>query len=128
MKGELKGVLKFLIVGGTATFIDFCIYFVLSQRINVSVAKFISLLISCTYSFFLNKAWTFRVKEKANAAYVLKYILSQGVNISVNVLTNYMMLRVSGEKLVSYVVATGAGMTVNFLLQRFFVFKGSERK
>lgn len=121
-KAEINRIMKFLVTGGSATLIDFCIYFILNKFINISIAKFISMLVSCTFSFLINKGWTFQIKEKTNKAYVIKYAITQGINISVNVATNHFVFYATGKKLVAYVIATATGMTVNFLLQRFFVF------
>lgn len=126
MKEELKKIIKFLFTGGVATAIDFVIYFVVSQWINVTLAKTISMCLSCTYSYCINKAWTFRVKEKTNKAYVMKYVFSQVVNIVVNVVSNTIIYNMTEKKFIAYILATGIAMVCNYILQRFFVFRKGE--
>lgn len=122
LKKEIKKICKFLLIGGSSTLIDFLIYFILSKNINVNLSKFISMVFSCTYSFLINKSWTFQVKGKIRFEYIIKYILTQSVNIVMNVATNRVILNITGEKLLAYVLATCVGMVCNFTLQRFFVF------
>jgi len=118
--------LRFLLVGGSSTLIDYYIYLTLNNNyVHVIVAKAISMCIACTYSFFLNKMFTFRDEKKVHASQVAKYVMSQGVNIAVNVTVNTVLFYVTGRRLVAFVLATGIAMIVNFLLQKFIVFKKS---
>lgn len=127
MKKEFEKIVKFIVCGGSATLIDFLIYFIISDRLNISVAKTISMSLSCTYSYFVNKAWTFQIKEKTNKKYVFRYIFSQLINIFVNVMSNDLIYSLTKMKLVAYVFATGIAMVCNYMIQRFFVFSKGER-
>jgi len=69
--------------------------------------------------------FTFRDEKKVHASQVAKYVMSQGVNIAVNVTVNTVLFYVTGRRLVAFVLATGIAMIVNFLLQKFIVFKKS---
>lgn len=116
--------LRFLLVGGTSTLLDYFIYLTLNNNhVHVVLAKAVSMCVACTYSFFLNKMFTFRDEKKVHAAQVAKYVMSQGINIAVNVTVNTVIYYVTGRRLVAFVLATGIAMVVNFLLQKFIVFK-----
>lgn len=119
----MKGFIKFVIIGGCSTGIDFLIYFLCSQKIDITISKFFSMLVACIFSFFFNKKWTFEVEEKTNWKHLIKYLFSQGVNIGVNVGTNTLVFELTNMKLIAYVMATGLGMIVNFMLQKFMVFR-----
>lgn len=115
---------RFIIIGGTATCIDFTIYMLLSQWISFSYAKAISMIISCVFSFFINKKWTFHDKEAINTIKISKYVISQGINIVINVSMNAFVLEISNIKILAFIIATATAMVANFLLQKNFVFKG----
>ena len=122
-KIKWKEVFRFLIIGGIATLIDFIVYFWLSQFIPIMEAKTISMIVSCTYAFFMNKVWTFEVGKKNSTIYIVKYMVAQGVNIGINVSINMGICYIVGNKLIAYIIDTGIAMICNFCMQKFFVFK-----
>lgn len=137
MKLPLKGafsreLLRFLLIGGTATLIDLILYLLLGLWIPASFSKFLSMSCSCVFSFFMNRRWTFESREKITVLQVTKYVAVQLVNIGVNVGINALVLYSLGApKLAAFVAATGTAMAVNFLLQKFLVFRaepGGNRK
>ena len=116
-------VLRFLLVGGTSTLLDYIIYWPLSIVINYNIAKSLSMLCSCFYSYLLNKTFTFQDKSKKLSRTTARYIISQAVNIAMNTIINAVILNFSGSKSMGMVCATGGAMIINFLLQKNFVFK-----
>lgn len=124
-KGNLSHELRqFLLIGGTATLIDLILYFLLGLWIPASLSKFLSMSCSCVFSFFMNRRWTFESREKITVLQVTKYIAVQFINIGVNVGVNALALYFLGtSKLAAFVAATGTAMAVNFLLQKFLVFR-----
>lgn len=126
MKRETKTIAKFLVVGGSSTLLDYVIYWILSMFIHFNLAKTLSMFCSCVYSFFLNKMFTFQDKRKLSGGHVLRYIVSQAVNIGINVSINALVYGNTGIRILGMVSATAGAMIVNFLLQRFFVFQTTE--
>lgn len=126
MKRETKTIAKFLVVGGSSTLLDYVIYWILSMFIHFNLAKTLSMFCSCVYSFFLNKMFTFQDKRKLSGGHVLCYIVSQAVNIGINVSINALVYGTTGIRILGMVSATAGAMIVNFLLQRFFVFQTTE--
>ena len=120
---KYKKELRFLVVGGTSTLLDFIIYILLSSKIDVNISKLISMSISCIYSFFINKNWTFSNKDNINIILILKYILGQILNICINTLTNYFVYKICSFKIISFIIATIVAMIFNFLYQNYIVFK-----
>lgn len=118
---------KFIFVGGTATCIDFVIYMILNNFINLSIAKVISMVTSCIYSYFLNKKWTFECKEKNNSSQIIKYTFSQIINVTTNVLVNFIIYKITNIKIIAYIIATLVAMTVNYVLQKKYVFRGVKK-
>ena len=114
---------RFLLVGGTSTLLDYVIYWPLSIAINYNIAKSLSMLCSCIYSYLLNKTFTFQYGWKNSSAIIARYIISQAVNIAVNTSINAVIFRFSGSKLLGMICATCGATAVNFILQKNFVFK-----
>lgn len=127
-KGEAHRILRFLFVGGTSTLLDYGIYLLVSRRVNFNLAKALSMVCSCVYSFFLNKSFTFQDKRRTSVGHVARYLISQAINIGINVAVNALVYGWTDWKLLGMLCATGSAMIVNFLLQRFFVFGTNETK
>ncbi len=120
--------IKFIFVGGSSTLLDFIIYLLLSNVIAMSFAKCFSMIVSCTYSFFLNKSWTFNDKQKINTKQIILYIIVQAINITTNVTINQLGYIITNNKLLAYIIATGISMIVNYLLQKNIIFKEKVKK
>ncbi len=114
--------IRFIIVGGTATLIDYIIYWFLSMEVNINIAKGISITCSCIYSYFMNKLFTFRRKEKSSKNLLLKYIGTQIINIGINTGSNMLLYQALGSKVIGMVCATGVASVTNYFMQKFFVF------
>lgn len=127
LKGKIPAsFFRFLIVGGTATSIDFILYWGASQVVDFNVAKFCSTFTACVFSFFANRRFTFEGKTGISAVTVWKFVLSQMAVIAVNVSLNYLIFISTGVKILGMVGATGVSMFLNYFLQRKFVFISGE--
>lgn len=121
-----KSVIKFLAVGGCCTFIDYSIYMMIVDKIGALGGKGISMGCSMIINYLLNKYWSFDAKKTKKGKEITRYILSQVANITVNMSINFIVLSVIGQKTIAFLCATGVAMIVNYLLQRFWVFKKFE--
>ncbi|MDL2254178.1 GtrA family protein [Ruminococcaceae bacterium OttesenSCG-928-I18] len=128
MKQTIKSLVRFAMFGILTTALDFMIYMLLNWWLPYSASKLISMCIASAVSFFLNKKWTFRNTEKISPLLVLKFICGQMANIGVNVGVNALMILLTGLVLLSFVVATGTAMIVNYTIQRLFVFSGRRER
>ena len=122
-----KSILRFLIVGGCCTLIDIVIYMIIVDRIGPIYGKGISMICSMIFNYFLNKFWSFAVKKRSNIKEVLKYVISQIANLIVNISINAFLLKITETKIIAYIVATVCAMLINYLLQRYWVFKSIEK-
>lgn len=127
-KLRTNSILKFLIVGGCSTGIDFVIYMLLSMRISITISKGISMLSSSVFSYIVNKQFTFENKERTNTGRLVRFYLVFLTNLGVNISVNYLLHIATGNKLFAYMLATVFGMTVNYLGQRFLVFHVEQKK
>ncbi|HNW85692.1 MAG TPA: GtrA family protein [Candidatus Limiplasma sp.] len=114
-------LIRFALVGGTATLLDYGLYMALGWALPLPAAKGISTTLACVYSFFLQRRWTFRAAP-ASLPMAVRYLLTQAVNISVNVLVNQLAYGVLHQRTLAFALATAAATTVNYLLQKAFVF------
>lgn len=121
-----KSVIKFLVVGGCCTFIDYSIYMMIVDKIGALGGKGISMGCSMIINYLLNKYWSFDAKKTKKGKEITRYIISQVANITVNMSVNFIVLSVIGQKTIAFLCATGVAMIVNYLLQRFWVFKKFE--
>ena len=128
MVQRYKSEFKFILAGASSTLIDFCLYMLLSNWLSVSFSKIISMSIASTFSFFLNKNWTFENSEKINKIMVVKYIGAQLLNIFVNTSINTIIYNLTNNKLISFVIATAIAMIVNYFSQKIIVFKKEVKK
>ena len=80
-------------------------------------------MVACITSLVINKNWTFEYNNKFDIVLVLKYFISQIINITLNVVTNTIIYKLTNIKLLAFVLATVIAMMLNFLMQKLFVFK-----
>ena len=124
---KYKTFLRFCVVGGIATSLDFGIYLFLTHYIGPIVSKTISMSCSMVLSYTLNKIWSFSCKDTAIRKELGKYLFAQGINLITNVSVNTVALYFTQNKLVSFLLATAIAMAVNYLLQKNYVFKNTTK-
>ena len=113
---------RFLIVGGCSTLIDFIVYMLLSQQISLNVSKIISMIIASLFSYLANKIFTFGIHERTCWKHLVKFYIVFVLNLIANVFVNYVFFRLTGCKVFAFIPATIAGMTVNYIGQKYYVF------
>lgn len=116
-------VFRFLIVGGCSTLIDFVVYMLLSIRLDITLSKGISMILSSLFSYFANKNFTFSNSDKTNMSYLVRFYLVFAANFVTNLGVNYLIFNGTSSKLLAYVLATTCGMLVNYWGQKIVVFR-----
>jgi len=121
-------ILKFLVGGSTAVFTDFIIYKLLMNfGIDRNSAKAISFVCGSIVGFIINKYWTFKSSVfsiKEIFKYTILYVVTAFINSQVN---KYVML-VFKHELFAFLCATGVSTILNFLGQKFLIFKKGDDK
>jgi putative flippase GtrA len=131
---------RFIIIGIIATIFDFSLYSIGHQWFNLpyAMAKTFSFICGSCLAYFLNKHFTFK-QEKHQASQMIRfailYILTMLVNVAVNsssiaILTQKISISwlTKSEILIfSFVVATGTSTVINFIGQKFWVFKSAKQ-
>lgn len=116
-------ILMFIVIGGLATTIDFIIYSYLLDFISINFSKLISMLVSSLFSYFMNKIFTFNKGKNYNSKYLIKFYIIFLLNLLTNIFANYYVYKWTSIKISAFILATLFGMIVNFIGQKFFVFK-----
>lgn len=113
----------FFIAGLSATIIDFLLYNYLLKIFPIIFSKAFSMITSSLFSYYINKNFTFNKKGVFNKKYFFKFYIVFLLNLFINSYTNFYLYKYSSQKLLSFLIATFLGMLVNFIGQKFFVFK-----
>lgn len=116
--------IKYLIAGGGAVFTDFTAYYALLYFGAVpSLAKSVSFMSGSVLSYLLNKFWTFQAKRYSFYE-VLKFAALYFSTLATNVLLNKSILSLNSDGVfLAFCIATGTTIALNFLGQKFWVFK-----
>ncbi|WP_281541806.1 GtrA family protein [Maribacter aestuarii] len=113
---------KFVVSGLIAVVVDFSTYFLLNNYTGHNVAKGISFLTGSIVAYVLNKFWTFHTKEFSGTQ-LFRFFFLYVTTLAVNVLVNKGILNLFNNVLFGFLCATGASTILNFLGQKFWVFK-----
>ena len=119
LKKELK---RFLIAGFSAVGTDLVTYYILLNFLSLDVAKAISFLFGTIVAFVINKYWTFEKHDKSYKE-VVQFTILYTITLGANVVTNKFVLVQIDSVLFAFLVATGVSTVLNFLGQKFWVFK-----
>lgn len=123
-KNKLENeILLFIVIGGLATIVDFIIYSYLLTFFSINISKLISMLSSSLFSYFMNKIFTFNKGKNYNSKYLLKYYIVFLINLLTNISVNYYICKWTSIKILAFILATLFGVIVNFIGQKFYVFK-----
>ncbi len=124
-KFSMKELMKFCIGGGSAVIVDFIVYMLFKQYLDVSIAKVISFVAGAVVGFIINKLWTFESKTFKTGE-IMKYVILYVCSATANTLVNKGVLTLADWTFLAFLCATGTSTVMNFLGQKFFVFKKGE--
>jgi putative flippase GtrA len=127
--GGIRQFAKFSITGGMGTITNLAIFFLLADKINmpeipVSIFCF---MIAATQNYIINHKWSF----KDNMAFTslsfkkwLEFICGSlfGLGINIIVMKTIILLFEVPYKFFAQAAGIAAGMTVNFIVSKYFVF------
>jgi putative flippase GtrA len=124
----LRQFFKFCIVGVFNTIIDYGVYLFFSRVIlfYFLYANIVSVLVAMTFSFFVNKYWTFENKEKKMASQYLKFFLIAIVYFAIyNSIFFVCVFYLGIFDLLSKLIAIAVGLFWNFFANKYWTFKKS---
>ncbi len=125
MNKLLKQILRFTIVGGIATVIDFVCLYIFKEFLNLNIilSNTLSFTISVIYNYIASIKWVFDVNKNSKFQFIIFVILSViGLLINNGILylfTSYTEF----YYLLSKVFATLVVMIYNFITRKIFLEK-----
>jgi putative flippase GtrA len=117
-----KELLRFLLAGFGAVATDMGSYFALQWFLPLDVAKTASFILGSLVAFLVNKFWTFESKAKP-AGEFLKFAILYSITLGVNVWVNHTVFEAIPNKLLAFLFATGSSTALNFIGQKWWVFR-----
>ena len=116
---ELK---RFIVAGFSAVGTDLGTYYLLLTFLPHNIAKAISFLLGTIVAYVINKYWTFEKKEKSYSE-IIRFAILYSVTLGTNVLVNKLVLDKTSILMLAFLVATSISTVLNFIGQKFWVFK-----
>lgn len=124
-KDLFNKIIRFFIVGGIATLIDFIFLYIFKEFLNMDViiANTLSFIISVTYNYIASIVWVFDInKEKNKKIQFILFILFSIFGLVLNNIILYILTDIFNMYyLISKVVATFIVMIFNFITRKKFL-------
>lgn len=129
--GLQQQLVRFVLVGGFSAVVDFGTTAILTFLFGWSdpTAKSAGFVLGTLTAYFINRRWTFQAEASTlrfvvtMATYLLTYVVQVGLyNLTIPWLeqTGFSAL---GVRLISFVIAQGTATVLNFLIQRYAIFR-----
>ncbi len=120
-------IFKFVIVGGTATILDWILYYILYNylKINPLIANIISFSISTVYNYWASIKWVFEVnKDKSSKKLFIEFVLFSVIGLGLTELLLWIGIDLlSMNAMLIKIIATVIVMIFNFITRKIFLEK-----
>ena len=117
-----KELLRFILAWLFAVLVDLISYFSLLNYFTPNLSKVFSFMAGTFVAYIINKFWTFKKKQKSYLE-TIKFSLLYTFTMFCNVIINKVSLNYSQFIFLSFIIATGFSTILNFLGQKYWVFK-----
>lgn len=124
-------LVKFVLVGGFSAIVDFgsTALFTFAFGLSDGVAKALGFVLGTLTAYFINRRWTFQAEPSGRrfaitmATYGLTFAVQWGLyKVSIPWLEGF-DLNAFWVRAISFVIAQGTATVLNFLIQKFLIFK-----
>lgn len=128
-KQSILQLLRFCTVGLGNTAVDFTVFFFLTLGgAPYLLAQVLAYAAGVVNSYFCNRMWTFRVARKINLPEFAGFITINGLSLLVSAGLLFILHDVNHLGLwPAKLLATGAGIVVNFMGSRLWVFTENQK-
>ena len=118
-----RHMLAFAVVGSLAFFVDAGVFTGLDALgAGTVLSRCLSILTAVTFTWYLNRTYTFRTGKPASFLEFLSYLGGMQIGLVTNFSTFFVVLYLSdvaaAYPIIALAIATLAGMTINFLISR----------
>ena len=128
----LVQIFKFVIVGGIATVIDWAVYYVLYNFLNVPplAANVFSFCVSVIYNYIMSIKWVFNVnQDKSKKLMFIEFISFSIIGLLISEFLLFVFInKIAINEMLSKVIATAIVMVFNFVTRKMFLEKRSKIK
>ena len=117
-------IYKFIIIGIIAVSIDAFVYYLLGnfEFFSYEISKRISFICGAAFAFFFNRSYVFQIKHK-NISQILGFSILYFTSFLCNAFSHDFVLNKLGFPFVAFIIATAISTTINYLGQKFIIFK-----
>lgn len=122
MKKINKEIKRFVIAGFAAVSTDLVTYYIMLNFFKFDIAKMLSFFLGSIVAFMINKYWTFE-KYKKSYKQIIKFGILYITTLAANIIINHFALYLLELVFLAFLIATGVSTILNFLGQKFWVFK-----
>lgn len=123
----LLQIFKFVIVGGTATILDWAVYYVLYNFVHMNplIANILSFTVSVIYNYIASVKWVFDVnKEKSKVRIFAEFIIFSVIGLLLSELLLWIGINKLGlNAMLVKICATIIVMVFNFITRKIFLEK-----
>ena len=117
-----RELLRFLVGGGSGVCVDLSYKALMMAGLGRSISKGSSFILGSIVGFIINKYWTFESKRCFKGE-VLRYIILYSGTAVINTAVNKTVMMIVPAELLGFLCATGVSTILNFLGQKYFVFR-----
>ena len=118
-------IIKFLIVGGTATIIDWITYYILYNYVNIPplIANILSFSTSVIYNYYASVHWVFDVnKNKSQKKMFTEFMILSIVGLLIAELLLWIFINLLRmDAMISKIISTVIVMIFNFITRKVFL-------
>ena len=121
-------IFRYLVVGGGAVFIDFLSHMTMVHafQIHISVSKAISYILGAFFAFLMNRIWTFQSDQRIHKSLV-KFSILYASTFCANVVMNAFAVLIGMPVIIAFAIATATSIVLNYIGQKFWVFREVKR-
>ena len=118
----------FFAAGACAVLVDYLFYKLTLNFLGLFYSKIFGFYLGVFISFLINSSYTFKKKGKKylSSLYFFKYLIVLTISMSINVSTNFLILKnfssFSRVYFIAFLMATLFSMVFNFISLKFLVF------
>ena len=117
-------IYKFIIIGIIAVSIDAFVYYLLGnfEFFSYPISKKISFICGAAFAFFFNRSYVFQIKHK-NISQILGFSILYLISFLCNAFSHDFVLNKLAIPTVAFIFATAVSTIINYLGQKFIIFK-----
>ena len=117
-------IYKFIIIGIIAVSIDAFVYYLLGnfEFFSYEISKRISFICGAVFAFYFNRSYVFQSKHK-NISQILGFSILYLISFLCNAFSHDFVLNKLAIPAVAFIFATAVSTIINYLGQKFIIFK-----